>query len=234
MTSPYDPDNIGDYLISARNLAEYSAFFALTSDDRKKRILDCPGGATSVVAELTTDGSDAIAVDPVYNQPADTLSARVMAEAERANAHATAGSDRYDWTFYGSPAAHADIRRKAAERFIAHKAAEPERYVAGGLPDLPFADASFDVALCSHLLFTYADRLDTDFHVSALLEMARVAREVRVYPLVDYTGAPAEDLLRQVLAQLPECGLAAEVQPVPYRFQKQATDMLVVSRIAAQ
>lgn len=29
------PDNIGDYLVSARNLAEYSALFALTPDDRK-------------------------------------------------------------------------------------------------------------------------------------------------------------------------------------------------------
>lgn len=223
-----------NYLISARNLAEYSAFFALTSDDRKKRILDCPGGATSVVAELVADGSDAFAVDPVYDQPADTLSARVLAEAERANAHSMAGSDRYDWKFYGSPAGHADIRREAAERFIAHKAAEPERYVAGSLPDLPFDDASFNLALCSHLLFTYADRLDTDFHVTALFEMARVSREVRVYPLVDYTGTPAKDLLQQVLARLPESGLAANVQPVPYRFQKQAADMLVVSRVAAQ
>ena len=31
------------------------------------------------------------------------------------------------------------------------------------LPDLPFPDDAFDLVLSSHLLFTYADRLDADF-----------------------------------------------------------------------
>ena len=36
----------------------------------------------------------------------------------------------------------------------------------------------------SHLLFSYADRLDRAFHVASLRELARVGREVRVFPLV--------------------------------------------------
>lgn len=32
MTSRVDPDNVGDYLISALSFAEYRAMFALTDD----------------------------------------------------------------------------------------------------------------------------------------------------------------------------------------------------------
>jgi ubiquinone/menaquinone biosynthesis C-methylase UbiE len=55
--------------------------------------------------------------------------------------------------------------------------------VAAALPDLPFADGSFAVALCSHLLFCYP-QLGRGFHQAALEELTRVAREVRVFPLL--------------------------------------------------
>ena len=40
----------------------------------------------------------------------------------------------------------------------------PERYVAGELPSLPFADSSFDLTLVSYFLFAYQDRLTYQFH----------------------------------------------------------------------
>jgi hypothetical protein len=42
------------------------------------------------------------------------------------------------------------------------------------------------LSVCSHFLFTYADRLDLEFHHTALRELHRVARrEVRVFPLLE-------------------------------------------------
>ena len=38
------------------------------------------------------------------------------------------------------------------------------RYLNAGLPDLPFADSSFDSALCSHFLFLYTRQLGEAFH----------------------------------------------------------------------
>ena len=38
------------------------------------------------------------------------------------------------------------------------------RYVEAELPTLPFADRSFDLALCSHLLFLYSVQLGEEFH----------------------------------------------------------------------
>ena len=50
--------------------------------------------------------------------------------------------------------------------------------------------------LSSHFLFTYADRLDLEFHRAALRELHRVARrEVRVFPLLEQGGRPVPALL---------------------------------------
>ena len=59
------------------------------------------------------------------------------------------------------------------------------------LPRLPFPGGRFDLVLSSHFLFTYADRLDLEFHRAALRELHRVARrEVRVFPLLEQGGGP--------------------------------------------
>jgi len=56
------------------------------------------------------------------------------------------------------------------------------RYVDAELPTLPCADSSFDLALCSHFLFLYSSQLGETFHQQAIVELCRVAREVRIFP----------------------------------------------------
>ena len=58
-------------------------------------------------------------------------------------------------------------------------------YVAARLPRLPFADDTFELAVCSHLLFLYSAELSAEFHLVALRELLRVAGEVQVFPLLD-------------------------------------------------
>jgi SAM-dependent methyltransferase len=225
-----DPDRIADYLFSARNLAEYRAFFALTDADVSRRILDCPGGAASVVAQLSAAGAEAVAVDPLYAASVGEVEALARRDAERANAHSLAGQDRYDWGFYGGARGHGAVRIDAAATFIEHRRSAPDRYVEAALPDLPFPDGAFDLALSSHLLFCYADRLDTAFHVDSLRELSRVADEVRVFPLIDYTGARQDALVDEVIERLAEHGLAARRVPVEFRFMRGADEMLLVER----
>ncbi|OXM16910.1 methyltransferase domain-containing protein [Paenibacillus herberti] len=72
---------------------------------------------------------------------------------------------------------HADRKRGAAEG----------RYVAASLPKLPMRDSVFDLVLCSHFLFLYAEQFGTEFHRDSLLEMMRICRpggRVLVYPLL--------------------------------------------------
>jgi hypothetical protein len=224
---PEPGGSIGDYLVSARSFAEYRAMFALTDADLGGRVLDCPGGGSSFTATARARGVDARAVDPVYALPADRLAARMAGELARGARWTEEHRDRYVWDHHGSPADHARLRAASAELFVRDLRDAPERYVPGALPHLPFRDGAVDLVLSSHLLFTYADRLDVDFHRAALLEMVRVGRgQVRVYPLVDQAGAALPGLLDALLADLAAAGVPASVRPVPYEFQRGATDML--------
>ncbi|MFE6926196.1 methyltransferase domain-containing protein [Nocardia sp. NPDC057663] len=229
-----DGEVLGEFLVSARSLAEYRAMFHLSDDDLTgRRILDCPGGAASFTAEATTLGAAVTAVDPIYARSTTELSVDAVTENDRAVAWAAANAHRYRWDWYGSPAGHAAIRRGAARRFADHVRAEPHRYVAASLPELPFPDGSFDLALSSHLLFSYADRLDADFHLSALLELSRVTEgEARLYPLLDYTGAPLDDLIDHLRTELHDKGIPTALRKTRYEFHHGADTMLVLQPAA--
>lgn len=160
--------------------------FALTEEDLRRRILDCPGGASSFTTEVTAAGGDITACDPIYATatPAE-LALVALTEVERGNAYVRAHPGGFVWTFFADPAAHRTTRRAAAGIFAAHQATGSNHYVPAALPELPFEDRRFDLVLSSHLLFSYSDRLDLDFHHRAIAELVRVARsEVRLYPLL--------------------------------------------------
>jgi hypothetical protein len=84
--------------------------------------------------------------------------------------------------------------------------------------------------LCSHLLYTYSDRLYREFHRVAIVEMMRVGRQVRIYPLVHQSGSDERDLVAELVTKLPSHGLRASTVPVTYEFQRGAGEMLVISR----
>lgn len=58
------------------------------------------------------------------------------------------------------------------------------RYVEGTLPKLPFSDHTFELVLCPHFLFLNADRFTEDFQTRSIVEMLRVAPEIRVFPII--------------------------------------------------
>lgn len=219
---------IGAVLLSARSLAEYRAMFALSDATLRHRLLDCPGGAASLTAEVNAAGGYARACDPLYaHTSADELAARGRADADRGNRYVRAHPEQYRWGFFADPDDHHRHRRAALTRFAADRKAHPERYVPGELPCLPFADNAFELVLSSHLLFSYADRLDFSFHRESIGELMRVTRgELRIFPLVTM-GSVSYPYLEALLAQLAECGITAQVTDVDYEFQAGGNQMLV-------
>jgi SAM-dependent methyltransferase len=226
-----DTTGLGEYLVSSRSFAEYEAVFGLSAADLAGRVLDCPGGGSSATAGLRARGADAVAVDPAYAVPLDELAARLAGELARGEAWTRSRADAYVWDWFGDVDVHTRSRRESARLFVADRRAHPERYVAAALPSLPFDDGAFDLVLSSHLLFTYADRLDRAAHLAALREMARVCRgEVRVYPLLDSTGARLDGLVDALVGDLAAVGLRADLRPTRYEFQRGARQLLVVRR----
>ncbi len=192
-------------------------------------VLDCCAGGASFTAEAAARGVDAVAVDPAYELPAPEL-----VDTVRRSLPATSGiidehADSFVWTWYGTPARKDELRIEAADRFLQDVSIAPERYVPGSLPELPFSDGRFELVLCSHLLFTWADKYDRDWHLAALRELVRVSRsEVRVFPLVQQGAGEPVHYLPELLDELED--VTAEIRPVPYEFQVNADKMLVLSR----
>ena len=60
--------------------------------------------------------------------------------------------------------------------FLSDYKTHSERYVAGELPRLRFADREFDMTLVSYFLFAYQNRLGYEFHRDSILEIMRVTR----------------------------------------------------------
>jgi SAM-dependent methyltransferase len=221
------PNKIGEMLVSSRSLAEYRKMFLLTDQDLTKSIVDCPGGAASFTAEVNSTGGRVTACDPLYDGDAATIGELSFADMRRANNYQRENPDEYVWTFFANPDEYLVARTRAGELFIRHMTESPDDYVVAALPTLPFADQTFDLALSSHLLFAYLDRLDRDFHLDSIRELARVAAEVRVFPLVPF-GFPHNPDLPGVIDELTGGGLRAELIAVDYELQRGADTMLRV------
>ncbi|MEV7597031.1 methyltransferase domain-containing protein [Kitasatospora sp. NPDC089797] len=219
-------------LVSARSFAEYRAMFALTDGDLGpgRRILDCPAGAASFVAEAGRRGIDAVAADREYAVHREELG--LLVERETGFKRDRLARETADFARSWYNGADDLVRRwsAGARLFRADIAARPERYVAAALPELPFADGSFDLVLSSHLVFSYANRLGGEFQRDALLELARVARrEVRVFPLVVYDTGERYPGLERLREELAGAGIGSRVEQVAYEFQPGADEMLVLA-----
>jgi hypothetical protein len=59
--------------------------------------------------------------------------------------------------------------------------------------------------------------------------MARVAKEVRIYPITDYTGKPSPHL-KEIIKALKFRGLQTQFISVPYEFRKNANQCLVIRK----
>ena len=210
-------------LVTSRSFAEYRAMFDVADGPPDGLVVDCCAGGSSFAAEVAERGGAAIAVDPVYALGAGAIRRSVTASLGGGNAIIADHGDSFVWDWYGDPANRDRMRADAAGRFLADLARRPSAYLAGALPHLPLATASARLALCSHLLFTWSDRLDAEWHRAALAELVRVAREVRVFPLVVQGTGAEVPFLGALIDEFH-----GEVREVPYEFQRGAHAMLVI------
>ncbi len=216
-----------------RTLAEYAQFFALDLNALKGlSVLDVAAGPSSFTAEACRRGADAVAVDPLYGGTPTALAAHVQIDYRRMLAQMRAKPQLLRFKSFGSIDEAETNRRSAAERFLADYEQQfvHNRYIGASLPQLPFLDGAFDLVLCAHLLFVYAQRFDFTFHLEACRELVRVSRdEVRIHPVVGLGGKLYVELDR-LRSALNEDGILSEVVSVDYEFFKGSDSMLVLRR----
>jgi hypothetical protein len=195
--------------------------FGLTDKDLDKSILGCGDGPACFNCEMNRQGRSVISVDPFYDMDAGTIRKRIDETCIEVLEQNRANQDKFIWKNISSVEELGKIRMNSMEMFLNdfEEGKKQGRYIAGALPELPFEDNSFDLALVSHLLFLYSEQLSFEFHVQAIDELLRVAVEVRIFPLVDLNSRKSMHL-DELIGDLLSRGFTVTEEKVNYEFQK--------------
>jgi hypothetical protein len=213
-----------------RSFDEYRRMFAIGERELSQSILGCADGPASFNAEATDREVRVTSCDPLYKHDGAAIRRRIDDVFADMLHQTAANRDEFVWGAIRSVDHLARIRRAAMETFLADfVAAHAGRYVAGTLPALPFVDRAFDLALCSHFLFLYSTQLDEPFHVRGVRELCRVAREVRIFPLLALGATPSPHV-GPVSEALRRDGFRVSIEAVPYEFQRGGNQMMRVTR----
>jgi hypothetical protein len=210
-----------------RTFDEYAAMFALDDMDRSRSILGCADGPASFNAEALQRNIKVVSADPLYQFSVPQIRKRIADTAPMVAGQIKENAQDFVWNHFKSVNELVAARMKAMQAFLADFDAglAQGRYVPAELPNLPFFDGTFDLALCSHFLFLYSEHRDAQFHIQAARELCRVAQEVRIFPLLELSGAPSRHL-PEVINALEAGGCTAKIEPVNYEFQKGGNQML--------
>jgi hypothetical protein len=212
-----------------RSFSEYKEMFSLTSDDIRKKILGCGDGPACFNAELSANGGNVISIDPIYQFSAVQIQSRIEEVYPKMMDQVSRNKEDYVWESIRDVKELGQVRMEAMRAFLNdyENAQETGRYLNASLPMLPFENAEFDLALCSHYLFLYGDHVNQEQHVESMKELCRVAKEVRVYPLLSISNNKMSPHLAPVMEALEQGGIVVSLASVKYEFQKGATEMLV-------
>lgn len=145
----------------------------------------------------------------------------------------TSWMEGYNLGFYKNISNHRRHRESALRKF--YEDFNPHYYHYNLLPTLDYEENSFDLLLSSHLLFVYDDRFDYAFHKASILEMLRVAKEVRIFSLVDYKNSRVakennfSPFVYRIIKELTE--YRCEIIKVDFEFQPKAGYKLQIKNV---
>lgn len=216
-----------------RSFDEYQRMFALTDGDASRSILGCADGPASFNAEATRRGMRVTSCDPMYRWTTEGIRDRVATTYGTILEQTRNNADEFVWDVITSPEELGNLRMSAMSQFLDDydRGKTEGRYVDAELPELPFADGTFDLVLCSHFLFLYTTQLGQAFHRAAIDELCRVGTEVRIFPLLAL-GGERSPFVDENVARLRSGGFGVTLERVPYEFQRGGNEMMRIRPLA--
>ncbi|NJR50780.1 MAG: SAM-dependent methyltransferase [Leptolyngbyaceae cyanobacterium CSU_1_3] len=213
-----------------RSLDEYVQMFNLTERDLQRSILGVGDGPASFNAEGTKLGYQIQSIDPLYEFSAAQIRSRFEAVVCNIIEQVRRTPNDWVWGYHGSPDGLKLNRERAIELFCQdyELGKATGRYTIAALPELTL-DRTYDLGLCSHLLFLYSDHLDEAFHFAGICAMLRVCREVRIFPLLTLNLQPSP-YLSILLKRFSKMGYTCEIQKVAYELQRGGNKMLKITQ----
>ncbi len=214
-----------------RSMDEYIKMFNLTAADLNKKIIGIGDGPASFNAEMTRQGHTVVSVDPLYQFSGDEILQRFNEVVDNIINQVKATPNNWVWSYHKSPDDLRCNRIKVIQEFITDYAIgkKNHRYQVGELPKLAYENQEFEIALCSHFLFLYSDQIDYDFHLNSVIEMLRIAKEIRIFPLIDLMLQPSKHL-DEIIKYCTIKGYRIEIEKVEYELQLGGNSMLKISR----
>ncbi|MCX7090196.1 MAG: hypothetical protein NTU48_01910 [Legionellales bacterium] len=215
------------------HLDEYRDMFDLPDVALGMRFLEFQSGVTAFQYELRGTAAHLVSYDTWFDLSKEALREKVEASFAARLAQITERAEAFDLSRYaGSLDELTAYRRQGIAHFFAdYDLGHAEgRYVFAEQAKLPFPGFFFDYALSAHHFFSNMAPQTVAYHVDILEGLAQVAKEVRIFPLVDAQGRPSE-LLGPVILALQQKNYGIEVRKVGYHLQPQGNAML---RIWAQ
>lgn len=211
------------------HIDEYQEMFDLSDSDMKARLLEYGCGPSAVNAELMDRSHSIVSCDPLFNLDKDTLRTKVSLVFADMVSQVLKHQELFDFSRYGSAKFLVDERQEGINKFFSdyNKGKAENRYLGVSEYALPFSDFTFDFALSAHYLFADLDEQDVHFHIQVIRELARVAKEVRIFPLIDRYNQPSP-FLGPVLLALQQDNYGIEVREVAYHLQPSGNAMLRV------
>lgn len=224
-------DNI---IFTGRTYNEYMRMFNLTAEDvAHETFFLCPGGASSFPAEATQNGGRVLAGDIVYGESRADLDYRGRASIGTIDAGMRDAQEGYHWGEFGDVDGLIRTRTEALDTFLDdyETGLVERRYLPCTLPSIPLDGEVVDLVLSDHLLFTYPQFFDYEFHITSIEAMLRVAkREVRLFPLISSASSMKPPYFEEVVQHIRMLGHEAVVETVAYHFQNGANEMLRISK----
>lgn len=222
--------NLKNIVPWGRTLEEYSRMFQLSEADFPKKFIDCGGGPSSFNAEMTQNKRFVTSCDPIYQFSRMEIQTRIHETYDQVYEQTVQNKKNFIWNTIANPEDLGQKRMSAMNDFLEdfEQGKKEGRYIAESLPHLPFQDNTFDLALSSHFLFLYTDILSLDFHTKAIQEMLRVAKEVRIFPLLNLNNQKSpyvDEIIRSFNSQYQ-----SKILPVDYEFQKGANEVLKITK----
>lgn len=209
-------------------LEEYEQMFDLQAEDYQKSILDFPGSISSFNADVHQHAKQVVSGDAIYGMDDTAINAYAKQLIQLNRDHLTAHAD--DILQHGERALEAifSMWDANAQRFLAdyQTGKQQQRYQQVLMPDLPYDNHQFQLALCSDYVFNRHAQNDCRPE-QVVAELCRVAEEVRIFPLLAENGEISE-WLGPLMLDLQQRNHGIEIRQVAFENLKGGNAMLRV------
>ncbi|MCG9790920.1 hypothetical protein [Flavobacterium algicola] len=213
-----------------RSLNEYKLLFNLDDLDLNKKIISFGDGPASFNSEMHELNKVVISIDPIYKFSKKEIEVQITETKFAVIEQMKLNQDSYNWKHIKNIEELECIRMGAMNKFLVdfELGRNQKRYIDHELPELTsYDDLEFDIGLSSHFLILYS-QLGLDFHLQAITEMLRVAKEVRIFPILNLSGAKSE-VLDDILNHFSKHFLV-NIVSCEYEFQKKGNQMVTIKR----